>query len=62
MVIHVVAPGDTLWAIASRYGVAYGSDRFSNAIADPNVLVVGGARHTAAGRTACAAALCREAR
>jgi len=41
MVIHVVAPGDTLWAIASRYGVPMAAIVSANAIADPNVLVVG---------------------
>ena len=41
MVIHVVAPGDTLYAIARRYGVSIESTAAANAVSDPNVLVVG---------------------
>ncbi|HON41649.1 MAG TPA: LysM peptidoglycan-binding domain-containing protein [Bacillota bacterium] len=41
MVTHVVVPGDTLYAIARRYGVSIESIVAANAISDPNVLVVG---------------------
>lgn len=41
MVIHVVAPGETLWVISRRYGVSIAAIVSANAIADPNVLVVG---------------------
>ncbi len=41
MVIHVVVPGDTLYAIARRYGVSIESIAAANAISDPNTLVVG---------------------
>ena len=41
MVIHVVVPGDTLYAIAGRYGVSIESIAAANAVSDPNVLVVG---------------------
>jgi spore germination protein len=41
MVIHVVASGDTLYAIARRYGVSMESIAAANGISDPSVLVVG---------------------
>ncbi len=41
MIIHVVAPGDTLYAISRRYGVSVGAIAAANSIPDPNVLVVG---------------------
>ncbi len=41
MVIRLVVPGDTLYAIARRYGVSIESIATANAISDPNVLVVG---------------------
>ena len=41
MVIHVVVLGDTLYAIARRYGVSIESIAAANAVSDPNVLVVG---------------------
>ncbi|HOI37548.1 MAG TPA: LysM peptidoglycan-binding domain-containing protein [Bacillota bacterium] len=41
MVIHVVVPGDTLYAISRRYGVSIESVAAANGISDPNVLVVG---------------------
>jgi len=41
VVIHVVVPGDTLYAISRRYGVSIESVAAANGISDPNVLVVG---------------------
>lgn len=41
MIIHVVARGDTLYAIARRYGARIERIVEANAIADPDVLVVG---------------------
>ena len=41
MLIHVVARGDTLWAIARRYGVGVDAIVAANAIQNPDVLVVG---------------------
>jgi spore germination protein len=39
--IHVVQPGDTLWAIARRRGIALDALMAANALPDPNQLVVG---------------------
>lgn len=39
--IHVVQPGDTLWAIAQRQGVPLETLIAANALPDPNQLVVG---------------------
>jgi spore germination protein len=41
VVILVVVLGDTLYAIARRYGVSIESIAAANAVSDPNVLVVG---------------------
>jgi spore germination protein len=41
MLIHVVARGDTLWVIARRDGVSVDAIVAANAIANPDVLVVG---------------------
>ena len=39
--IYVVQPGDTLWAISRRFGVAVAEIAWLNQIPDPNVLVAG---------------------
>lgn len=41
MIVHTVAPGDTLNAIAKRYGVSPESIIINNSISDPDRLVVG---------------------
>lgn len=39
--IHQVIEGDTLTAIASRYGIGLGDLQFDNGIANPNVIYAG---------------------
>jgi LysM repeat protein len=39
--VHVVGAGDTLWAIASRYGVTIGAIASANQLADPSLIRVG---------------------
>lgn len=41
MIIHVVAPGDSVWSIASKYGVSQSRIISDNAISNPRNLVVG---------------------
>lgn len=41
MLIHVVAPGDTLWRIANRYGVPMSEIASLNGLQDPDRLAVG---------------------
>lgn len=41
MLIHVVAPGETLWRIANRYGVSVEETAAVNGLPDPGRLVVG---------------------
>ena len=51
---HTVAPGETLWAIAQRFGVSLDALQAANAIADPARLAAGHVLHipAAAGRRA----------
>ena len=39
--VHVVETGDTLWAIASRYGVTVGAIASANQLTDPSLIRVG---------------------
>lgn len=39
---YQVRPGDTLWALARRYGTTVGAIARLNALADPNLIYVGG--------------------
>lgn len=41
MQIHVVQPGDSLWAIAQRYGANMNQITTANGLDNPNVLVIG---------------------
>ena len=38
---HIVQPGETLWSIASRYGVAPQAIMRANGITNPNAISVG---------------------
>ena len=38
---YQVRPGDTLWALARRYGTTVGAIARLNALADPNLIYVG---------------------
>ncbi|MFC0470659.1 LysM peptidoglycan-binding domain-containing protein [Halalkalibacter kiskunsagensis] len=39
--MHTVQPGETLWAIANRYGVTLQELMLVNAITNPNIVYVG---------------------